>query len=64
MGFPGGSGGKESACNARDWVQSLGREDPPEKQIATHPVFLPGKSHGPRSLGGLPSMVSQRVGYD
>ena len=28
------------------------------------PVFLPGKSHGQRSLVGLPSMGSQRVGHD
>ena len=27
--FPGGSVGKESACNARDPIQSLGQEDPP-----------------------------------
>ena len=34
------------------WVQSLGREDLLEKEMATHPVFLPGKSHGWRSLVG------------
>ena len=34
------------------WVQPLGQEDPLEKRIATHPVFLPGKSHGQRSLLG------------
>ena len=28
LGFPCGSTGKESACNAGDWVQSLGWEDP------------------------------------
>ena len=28
IGFPGGSDGKESACNAETWVQSLGGEDP------------------------------------
>ena len=28
------------------WVQPLGREDLLEKEMATHPVFLPGKSHG------------------
>ena len=33
-------------------VQSLGWEDPLEEEIATHPVFLPGKSHGQRSLVG------------
>ena len=27
-------------------VQSLGREDPLEKEMATPPVFLPGESHG------------------
>ena len=33
-------------------VQSLGREDPLEKEMATAPVFFPGKSHGQRSLTG------------
>ena len=33
-------------------VQSLGREDPLEKGMATHPVFLPGESQGQRSLAG------------
>ena len=32
-------------------VQSLGWEDPLEKEMAT-PVFLPGESHGWRSLVG------------
>ena len=32
--FPGGSDGKESACNAG--VPSLGREDPLEEEMATH----------------------------
>ena len=34
------------------WVRSLGREDPLEKEMATTPVFLPGESHGWRSLEG------------
>ena len=34
------------------WVQSLGREDPLEKEMATHSILLPGKSHGQRSLVG------------
>ena len=25
---------------------SLGQEDPLEEDMATHPVFLPGESHG------------------
>ena len=33
-------------------VQSLGHEDPLEYKMATHPVFLPGKSNGQRSLVG------------
>ena len=33
-------------------VQSLGWEDPLEKGMATHPLLLPGKSHGQRSLVG------------
>ena len=33
-------------------VRSLGWEDPQEEATATHPVFLPGKYHGQRSLVG------------
>ena len=39
-------------------VQSLGQEDPLEEGMATHssilatPAFLPGESHGHRSLVG------------
>ena len=33
-------------------VLSMGREDPLEKEIQPTPVFLPGKSHGRRSLAG------------
>ena len=31
-------------------AQSLGWEDPLEEGTATHSVFLPGESHGQRSL--------------
>ena len=31
-------------------VQSLGREDPLKKERQSTPVFLPGESHGQRSL--------------
>ena len=34
------------------WVQLLGREDPLEKEMTTHSLFLPGESHGQRSLAG------------
>ena len=36
-------------------VLSLGREDPLDKGMATTPVFLPGESHGQRSLAGCGS---------
>ena len=47
--------GKESACNAGvtgDAGLFLGREDPLEETWQPTPVFLPGKSHGQRSLVG------------
>ena len=30
----GGSGNKETACNVETWIQSLGQEDPQEKEVA------------------------------
>ena len=42
------------------WVQSLGQEDPLEKEMATHfPVFLPGKSHRQGSLAGYSRWVAE-----
>ena len=38
--IPGGSDGKESACNQETWVWSLGQEDPLEKGITTHSSIL------------------------
>ena len=43
---------KNSPSMQEIWVQSLGREDPLEKGMATTSVFLPGKSHEQRSLMG------------
>ena len=40
LGFPGSSDDKESACNAGAWVQSLDREDPLKKGMATHSSIL------------------------
>ena len=39
-GLPGGSDGEKSACNAGYSFQSLGQEDPPEKEMATHSSIL------------------------
>jgi len=40
MGFPAGSDGKESTCNAGDQFRSLGQENPLEKGMATHSSIL------------------------
>ena len=34
------------------WVQSLGWEDPLEKEMQSTPIFLPGKFHRQRNLEG------------
>ena len=39
-------------------VQSLGREDLLEKEMATHSSILPGKSYGQRSLVGIASQLA------
>ena len=46
------------------WVPSLGWEGPLEKEMATHSVFLPGKSHGHKSLVGYSPWGHKRVGHD
>ena len=43
------------------WVRSLGWEDPLEEGMAAAPAFLPGESHGQRSLAGTVHGVT-RVG--
>ena len=40
LGFPGGSDGKESTCNAGDLGSVLGWEDPQEEGVATHSSIL------------------------
>ena len=45
-------------------VQSLGREDPLEKGMATHSSILAWKTPWSEEPGGLQSMGSQRVGHD
>ena len=52
-GFPGGSAGKESACNAGDmgFIPVSGR-CPGEGNGNPTSVFLPGEPHGQRSLVG------------
>ena len=45
-------------------IQSLGQEDPLEKEIATHPSILAWRIPWTEEPGGLHSMGSQRVGHD
>ena len=51
FGFPAGSDGKESSCDAGDpsLIPGLGRS-PREGNGNPTPVFLPGESQGQRSL--------------
>ena len=46
------------------WVQSLGWEDPLEKEMATPSSILAQEILWTREPGGLQSMCSQRVGHD
>ena len=45
-------------------VQSLGQENPLEKEWLPTSVFVPVEFHGPEKPGGLQSTGSQRVGQD
>ena len=60
--FPGGSDGKATVRETR--VQSLGQEDPLEKEMATHSITLAWKIPGMGEPGGLQSMGSLRVRHD
>ena len=46
------------------WVWSLGREDPLEKEMATHCSILAWEVPRTEEPGGLQSMGSKRVGHD
>ena len=46
------------------WVQSLSREDPLKKEMATHSSTHAWKIPWMEKPGGLQSMGSQRVGHD
>ena len=45
-------------------VQSLGQEDPLEKEVAAHSSTLAWKFPWAEEPGGLQSMGSHRVGHD
>ena len=46
------------------WVQSLGREDPLEKEMATHSSILAWRILWTEESDGLQSTRSQRAGKD
>ena len=55
---------KDLSAMQETWVQSLGQEDPLEKEMATHSSVLAWRLPGTGKPGGLPSMGSHRVGHD
>jgi len=65
--FPCGSNGKEPACQCRrlkrrefPWVGKISWR----RAWQSIPVFLPGKSHGQRSLAGCSPWGHKRVGHN
>ena len=62
--FPGGLGDKETTCNAGDPGGSLDREDPLEKEMATHSSILAWRLSRTEEPGRLQPMGSQRVEHD
>ena len=45
----------------KTWVQSLGQEDLLEKGWQPTPVFLPGESHGQKSMVGYSPWVCKEL---
>ena len=64
MGFPGGSLVKNLPAVQEMQVQSLGQEDPLEKEMATHCSILAWRIPRTEEPGGLQSTGSQRVGHN
>ena len=61
LGFPDGSTVKNLIAKQETWVQSLGREDPPEEGMATHSSILAWEIPWTEEPGELQSMGLQRV---
>ena len=62
--FPSGSVVKNLPAEQETWVQSLGREDPLEKEMANHSSILAWEIPWTEELGRLQSMGLQGVGHD
>ena len=63
-GFSGGSAVKNLPAIQETQVQSLGWEDPLEKEMATHSSILAWRIPWTEGPGGLQSMGLQRVGHN
>ena len=62
MGFLGGSAVKNPAGDLQEtWVQTLGQEDPLEKEMATHSSILAWRIPWMKDSGRLQSMESQKI---
>ena len=64
LGLPGGSVVKNPPVKQETQVLSLSWEDPLDKKWQPTPIFLPGESHGHRSLVGYSPWGHKRVRYD
>ena len=64
MGFPDGSVVKNPPLMQEMRVQSPGREDPLEKEMATPSSTLAGKSHGQRSLASYSPWAHKRIRHN
>ena len=60
----GSEGKKHLPAMQETWVQSLGQEDPLEKEMATHSSTLTWKIPWMEGPGRLQSMALQRVEHD
>ena len=63
-GFPGVSEVKNLPGMKEMWVQSLGQEDPLEKEMAIHSSIFAWENSMTGEPSGLQFMGSQRVGHD
>ena len=66
-GFPGGTSGKEPACQCRSCKRrrfNLCREDPLEEEMATHSSIFASRIPWTEQPGGLHSTESHRVGHN
>ena len=64
MGFSGGSVVKNLPTMQEKWVQSLGQEDPLEKEMATCSSIPAWEIRWTEEPGRLRSMGLQRVGHN